>query len=199
LERRNNPALEAQAAAHWNRMLEFAMKQQAEGNGRPQCPACARGNHDGPKCRLCGADVTLKPNNVVAESDKFDSSISLYTSRTDDMSPLAVGGRITSLGDPDHDRETNKRAVAMLLSSSRRKGTQSQKIKKPRPNDGVSTGGRGRGRGRGGRGNPTDEEDLLKVHSHAAMVRYLSSLSCLCCHYSTLFSHVSYSLRTDPK
>lgn len=60
-------ALEAQAAAHWHRIISHAKNQRVESISelmeeydiqKPRCPECARGNPGGPICRICGRDTT---------------------------------------------------------------------------------------------------------------------------------------------
>lgn len=62
----SNSQLEAQAAAHWHRIISHAKDQRndlvsemlGELMEKPKCPECARGNPSGPICRICGRDAT---------------------------------------------------------------------------------------------------------------------------------------------
>ena len=54
-------ALELQAAAHWHRLIEHALSDQPLQLKKPRCPECARGDHEGPYCSICGIDISLKP------------------------------------------------------------------------------------------------------------------------------------------
>ena len=67
-------ALEAQAAAHWHRIISHAKDQRVDAIGeilgelaqKPRCPECARGNPNGPICRICGRDTIKDPLPVAA-------------------------------------------------------------------------------------------------------------------------------------
>jgi hypothetical protein len=187
-----NPALEAQAAAHWNRMIEFAVKQQAEGVTKPPCPECSRGNHLGPKCRICGTVVTVpvasgkdtlnKSTNRASqeifrsEEDKVEEESNDVNSGRKDND---MYGRLTTLGDKDHDAETNRRVVAMLLGASKRKPNSTAAISKGQnkrvdggpqtKQSGGSTGMKGDGNTKGryrrstGTNEAGDYETLLEV------------------------------------
>jgi len=59
-------ALEAQAAAHWHRIISHAKDGRVDAisemlgelSQKPRCPECARGNPAGPICRICGRDAS---------------------------------------------------------------------------------------------------------------------------------------------
>lgn len=66
-------ALEAQASAHWHRVISHAKDQRNDAISeilgelaqKPRCPECARGNPGGPICRICGRDASQDSANAV--------------------------------------------------------------------------------------------------------------------------------------
>lgn len=63
--------LEVQAAANWHRIIEHTRDIRVQENmgliQKPKCPQCERGNHQGPKCRICGTDVSISQAKVINE------------------------------------------------------------------------------------------------------------------------------------
>jgi hypothetical protein len=89
-----NAQLQIQATAHWNRIIDHARNNRANSgvilSQRPKCPECVRGNHAGPKCRICGIDVENISSSIAAQEEKINSPMRRISSLGTTTSPPLI-------------------------------------------------------------------------------------------------------------